>query len=110
MAIEFYHPITLRVLHPVPKDRRPLLLARYSLQRVRQSMAIEDVVPQNQGDSLATDECAANDERLGKPCRLGLFGIRQRYAPLATVPQQLTKERQMLRGRDDENVTNPGQH
>ena len=45
--VEFYHTVTLRIFNPIGKDARPLGPGIGAVQRVRQSVSVENVVAKN---------------------------------------------------------------
>lgn len=79
-------------------------------QNLRQPVAEEDVVAQDQAYGLAADELRPDEEGIRQPARLRLLGIGEAQPPLAPVLQQPAEGGQILRRADDQNVADPGQH
>jgi hypothetical protein len=104
LGVELDHPVTLRVVDVVTEDRRaPLEL----LEGPQETFAaVEDVVPQDERDRVAPDERLRDVERLGDALRLGLLAILDGQAPLRAVAEQLPEARQILRRRDQAELTN----
>ena len=73
-------------------------------------MAVEQVVAQDQDGRRAGQELAADDQRLRQPARVRLDGVLQPQPPLATVFEQLLKDRGVARRRDDQKYRAPRQH
>src|SRR6185437_8117591 len=108
--VELNDSIPLGVPHAVGEYRRALAALRCRLELLRQTLAIENVVPEYEGDALIADEPAADDERLGQTFRPRLLRIGKRDSPLGAIAEQPPKERQILRGGDEQNVPDARQH
>ena len=87
------------------RARRPRLP-----EHVGKSVAVKDIVAQDQRDVFAVDEASPDDEGLRQPLGLRLFGISDREAPLRAVAQQTCEAGQFRRGRDDQNIPDARQH
>src|SRR5664279_5042274 len=59
---------------------------------------------------IGADFIGADDESLRQPIGRRLHGIRETQPPLAAVTEQLLKARRILRGGNDQNVANVGEH
>jgi hypothetical protein len=97
-------------MHPVGKDCAAFGLIHGTTQQGFKSFAVENVVPQHQSAAVIANERLPDQEGLSQSIWRRLFGIGQIDAPLAAVTQQEFKARQILRGGDDEDVANTGQH
>ena len=73
-------------------------------------MAIENIVSKHQGAWGVTDEVFANDKGLSQAIWARLQGVFEVEPPVTAVTQQLLETRGVLRGRNDEDVANAGQH
>ena len=80
------------------------------LQALGETGAVEDVVAQNHGAAVVTDELLTQDERLGQAVRRRLDLILQMQAVLAAVAQQRLKARGVRGGGNDQNVLDARQH
>src|SRR4029453_4242226 len=89
--IKLHDSILLRALHPVAKNRGTLLLSGGTLEPLRELIAVEEVVAQNEGHRLVPHKLPAKDERLRQSLWLGLGGIGKAHPPLAAIAQQAAK-------------------
>ena len=80
------------------------------LQLLWKTLAVEDVVAQDQGHPIPADELAADQEGLGQPLGLGLNRVANRDAQPAAVAQQPLETADVLRRRDQQDVANARQH
>ena len=71
---------------------------------------MEDIVPEHQAYRVVTDEFLTYYEGLSKAVRGWLLGVTEIDAEIASVPKQALESRQVIRGRDDEDVPDAGQH
>src|ERR1700730_1525352 len=104
--VELHHAISLRIADTVCEDGSPCIVLYGGAQLIRKAMAVEDVVPENEGNTVVADEPTPNDERLRKAFRPRLLSVRQGDAPFAPVPEQSLILRQVLRSRDQKDVAN----
>ena len=91
MAVEFDHAVTLGVFDRVGEDRAPRSAARRPARARLKTLAVEDVVAQDQRRRRSADELAADDEGLGQALGLGLNGVADRDAQPAAVAQSRSK-------------------
>lgn len=110
LVVEFENTIAFRVPDRVTEDQGALRQVRSAPQTLQQTMAEKNVVAQNQRHRLFPDEGFPDQKRLGQSSGLGLFSVRNGESDLASVSQKLSKKRQVLRGRYDENLPDAGQH
>ena len=108
--VEIDHAEALRVLDPVAEYRGAFFLRRGALQFLGEVLAMENVVAEDQTHRVIADEFFTNQEGLGQTVRRGLFGIADADAELAAVAQQVAILGQVLRGGNQQDVANPGQH
>ena len=66
-------------------------------QHAGESGSMENIVTQYQADAVASDEFASDEESLSQSVGRGLFCIFEAYAEIATVSQQPTESRQIVR-------------
>ena len=97
-------------MHTIGKDRGAAFLAAGLCQILAQRVAVENVVAQHQRAAVVSDEGLTDDEGLGQTVRRGLHRIAERDAPAAAVAQQLLEAGRVLRGGDDQDVADAGQH
>ncbi|MDT4860111.1 hypothetical protein FQZ97_946540 [compost metagenome] len=71
---------------------------------------MEDVVAKNQAYGVFANELFANQKGLGQAVRRRLLRIAEFDAELAAVAQQVAVLGQVVRGGDDENLADAGQH
>jgi len=73
-------------------------------------MAIEEIIPQNEGAGLSLEKVFADKKGLGKPLRGGLYGVGYANPPLGAVSEEALKVLVILRGGDDEDIPKSRQH
>ena len=73
-------------------------------------MAIKNVVAQNQRHPIGADEVGADDERVGQTARLILMKVREAQAEIGAIAKEPLKQRQVLRGGDDEDLPDAREH
>src|SRR5690606_41291673 len=99
-----------RVGHVIAKHRGAPLTVGGLTQRGAETIAVEDVVAENQADAAVTDELLTDLERLSQSVRRGLFGITKRDTEIRTIAKQLAKVRQIVGRGNHQNLANPRQH
>ena len=75
--------------------------ARRLLRLLRQTVAVENIVPQHQGDGGAVDKCTRQNKRLGDALGTRLLDVLEAQAEMAAVTKQVAETRQVL-GRGDD--------
>jgi len=110
LPVKGHDAVALRVLHPVAENESPRGHPARLLEGARESLAIEDVVSQNQADIILPDKRCADDEGLGKAAGVGLFGIGKRQAQLGAVAEKLAIKRQIAGRGNQQDLPDPGQH
>ena len=110
LLVKLDDAVALRVADVVGKDRRAVRLCGRALHHDSEVGAIEDIVAQDERTALAREELLANQERLRKPLRLRLHGVRDGDAPLRAVAEQPPEVHVVLRRRDHEDVPNAREH
>ena len=109
-GVEFNHAIPFRIFDPIAEHQAAPGQLHGPLQNPLEPMAIKNIVPQNEADPVPADEFLADDESLGQALGAGLFRIGKAQTQLSPVPQQALISGQVLRGGDEENVPDAGQH
>ena len=112
LRIELHDAEALGVVHVVAEDRGAARLRVLDslLQVARQSVAVEDVVAQDERAGLAGAELLVNDEGLRETVRRGLDGVGKIDSIARAVPEQALKVGKVLRSGDNQNVTNACKH
>ena len=111
--VELRDAVALGIIHPIAEHRRLAIFLRGThrlLEDRRESVAVEDVVPEHQAHAVVPDEFLADDESLRQSVRRRLLRIGEMHAIVGTVAQQAPEARQVLGRRDDQDVPDPGQH
>jgi hypothetical protein len=72
-----------------------------------EAVTVENIVAEDQCNTIWTDEVAPDDEGLREPARTILCG---KGEPYRSITQQPLEQRLTLRGRNDENVANASEH
>src|SRR5439155_19657997 len=72
--------------------------------------AVEEVVPERQGDVIVADESPADEERLRERVGPGLHVVADAEPELAAVAEETLKRSLVLRRRNDEDVPDAGEH
>jgi hypothetical protein len=73
-------------------------------------VTVEYVVTENESDAIGADKIGAENKGIGQAARMILAGIRNTQAKIGAVAQQALEQRPILRGRDDEDLANAGEH
>jgi hypothetical protein len=110
VCIHFHHTVTLRVVNFVAKHGGAVLLEGCTGEPIRQPMPVKNIVAQYQGNSVVTDEVAANQKRLGDTFGTWLRRITDRDAKPRSVAQNFTVAVNVLRRTDEKNVADLRQH
>ncbi|MCY1497243.1 hypothetical protein D9M68_312030 [compost metagenome] len=87
-----------------------MLTACRFAQHGTESIAIENVVTQDQADTAIADELFANQERLGQSIRRWLLGVAEADTKLRTITQQLAEIGQVFRCGDNQDFAYSRQH
>ena len=109
-AVHFQHAVALGIRHDITENGGALAPRRRLGHELRQAVAVENIIAEDQSDIVGADEVAADDECIGKPARLLLHGITERQAELRPVAQQRAKKRLIVRRGDDQNIADAGKH
>ncbi|MNH05751.1 hypothetical protein D3C79_650950 [compost metagenome] len=110
VLIEVDHTETLRVFDQVAEHGGASGLLDGAQQLLAETLAMENVVAQNQADRIVSDELFTDQESLGQSVGRGLFGVADFDAELAAVAQQLLVLRQVMRRGNQQDLPNTGQH
>ena len=108
-GIELGDAVALGIMHVIGEDGGAGAALVGAAEDLVEVVAVEDVVTEDEGGVVVADEVGADDEGLGEAVRAGLDGVLQVDAPLAAVAEQLFEARGVLRGGDDQDVTDAGQ-
>ena len=77
---------------------------------LREAGAVEQVVAQHEGGTLAVEEVRANQEGLGESVGRGLRGVLKLQTPLRPVAEQPLETGAVFGGGDDQDLADAGQH
>jgi ClpX C4-type zinc finger len=109
-GVEVDHAIALWVADPISEHRSSAGARGRAIEQRGEPSAVEKIVTQNQGRRVAAEKVASDRDRPGDAVRARLLRIAEPDSPLAAVPQQPLKLRQISRRRDDENISDSGEH
>ena len=109
-SVELDDAVALGVMHVVGEDGGAGAALVGTAEDLVEVVAVEDVVTQHEGRVVVADETGTDDEGLGKTIRAGLHRVLEVDTPLAAVAEQLLEARGVLRGGDDQDVADAGQH
>ena len=87
-AVEFDYSVALRVLDEVSENNAAVGKLFAALDDFRKTVAEKDIVAKHQGDRFGADKPLADQERLGQPARVRLFGVGNVQAKVGPVPEQ----------------------
>ena len=113
LGVELGHTVALGVGHPVAEDGGATVnldIVHRLAQHTSQAVAMEDIVAQHQTDIIVANELLADNERLRQPVGRRLLGITEMHAEVAAVAQKALESRQVVRSRNNQYVTDAGQH
>ncbi|MCY1429248.1 hypothetical protein D9M71_451580 [compost metagenome] len=110
VLIEVDNPEALRVFDQIAEHRGTRRLLDGTQQLFAEALAVEDVVAQDQADRIVANEFFTDQEGLGQPIRRRLFGVAQFDTELAAVAQQLFVLGQVVRGGNQQDFPNTGEH
>src|SRR5215212_3398438 len=110
IVVELHDTVALGVPDVVPEHGGPALPSRRPLEEIREALAEEDVVPEDERDALGPDELPPDDESLGESLGPWLHGVGEIYAPLRTVAEQILEAGEVLGRGDHEYVPDPREH
>ena len=111
--VKLSHAVTLRIIHPVTEHRCFLFLfcRVYCLtQQGGKTVPVKNVVTQHKADGIVPDELFPDKEGLCQSVRRGLLGVLKMYAIIRSIAQQPFEPWQVIRGGDDQDIPNTGQH
>lgn len=110
LFVELDDAVALGVFDVIAKHRRALAPLGHLLQRIREAVAVEEIVAEDERDRVFADEVGADEKRLGEALWAQLLGVGETHADVAAVAQQLAEARQIGGRGDDEDVADAGQH
>lgn len=108
--IELDHAEAFRVFYLIAKYGGALATLGDFSQLGGKTLAIEDIVAQNQAYSVATDEVFGDDEGLGKSIRAWLDFVAEVNAELFAGSKRTFKAGLIFRRGDDEDILDARQH
>ena len=113
LAVELCHAIALRIIDIIAKDRGETISFRilYALlQQTTEARTIEDIITQYQTGAVVANELLTDDEGLSQSVGRGLLGIFKTDTQVGAITQKTLEARQVVRGGDDEDLTDSRQH
>ena len=113
LFIKLCYAIAFRVMHPISKYGSFIILISiyYCIaKKSGKSSAIEDIVTKNKACRVVSYELFTNDESLGKAVWGRLLRIFKMNPIIRTIAQQTFESREVVRGTNDEDISNPSQH
>src|SRR3990172_13144794 len=110
ILVEFDDAIPTRIAHLIGEDDCAFYKTGCLSEHLRQAVAEKDVVAQDQTDGVTPDEGPSHPKGIRQPQRAVLLCIGESQTPLASVSEQTSECRQVLRGADDKDLTDPSQH
>ncbi len=110
LRVELDHSIALRVANPVGEDGGAAGAARRSGQRLRETVAVENVVAEGQRNSAAAHELSADDEGLCDALGVGLGSILDPHSQVPAVAEQAPETLLVVGCGDHQDFPDPSQH
>src|SRR5207245_2228298 len=110
VAVEFNHPVPLRIVDRIGKHARSLGLGTCLRHTLGEVMAVENVVAEHQCATGGTDEVSAYQESLRDSFRTGLSRILQIESQNCAISQEQFESGQIFWSRDDQDVPDSRQH
>ena len=80
------------------------------MQQSVESDSLKNIISEYQTDRIRSNEIGTDQEGLRQSIRRRLLRIGELHSVVRTIAQQTTESRQILRGRDHENLPNPRTH
>src|SRR5581483_11728478 len=105
LSIELHHAVTLGIVDMIAENRRPL--RKLSERPVKSIPAVKHVITQDQRDAILPNERFGNQKSLRDAFRFGLLPVFDRQPPLAPIPEQLPKPRQIVRRGNEAKLAYP---
>ena len=87
--VDFNYSVALRIIYGVSPDNSPSVESRHFV--VQSNRPMKNIVTQDQGERLITNEALANHHGLCNPAGRWLHPVGKLDSPLATVTQCLAK-------------------
>src|ERR1700729_4989 len=110
MRVELHNAVALGIVDGISKDACAFFLLRGGAQFFDESVAVENIVAQNERAPAAADELAANQKSLRNAFWLRLHRILKAHPEARSITEQLLEAWKVIRSRDDENVAYARQH
>ena len=110
VRVELYHAVLPGILYIIAKDGRSLLPLRCPFQHLGKTLAIENIVAQNQSHPVVPDKFLSDQEGVRQPSRIFLHRVAHLHAKLGAVAEQLLKHRQIPGRGDNQHLPDACQH
>ena len=113
LFIELGHAVTLGVGDPIAKHSGFVFFfgSTYCiLKHLGETIAVEDVVAQNETSAVVADELLTDDEGLGQTIGGGLFGVFEMDTIIGAVAQKTLEARQVIWRADNQDVADARKH
>src|SRR5438105_2275475 len=104
-AVELDHAILPWIANPVRENRGALLYLARVFERLRESVAIKDVIAENETNVRSAYEIGADPERIRNASGFRLRGIGKPHTEVRSVSQKLLKEGQISRSADEKHFS-----
>src|SRR5262245_1990161 len=109
-AIQFDDSKMLRVFHGIAEDRCSLFPASGTGQHLLKSLAVEDVISQDEDHMSLADEVATDEKSLGQASGFGLHRVADGNADAAPVAEYSLEVVHIPRRRNDQNIPDAAEH
>ena len=83
---------------------------KFTFQQFFQVRTVENIIAENQCNGIISDELFSDNERLSQPFRFRLDSIGEFHAKAGTIFQKTLETGLIFGSRNDENITDPGEH
>ena len=113
VLVEFHDAETLRIIYIVSENSGTFAcfcIVYSSFQALFEAMSCENVVTKDHTYGVVADEFLADDKCLSKSVRAWLYSIGKVDTELMAVTEKLLKSRGILRGGDDQDITDACVH
>ena len=97
VLVEFHHTVFSGVTHIISENSSTLFSCGSSTKHLRETLTVENIITQNQRNTIITDKIRANDKCVSQTSRLILYSILQMHAQLTSIAKQLLENRKISR-------------
>src|SRR5262249_7616245 len=94
--IQFHHAVLLRCVDHIAEHRRAMLAANSLRELLDEAMTVEDIVAQDQRDTVVLDEVTPDNEGVGQPARIFLGRVGEGEPELRAITQESLEQRQVV--------------